>query len=114
MGSMRLIIERTIIVIVHLIASFLFDVVSLFVLVFNPVVRISVVDNVVQVPVVPFSSLVALLWGSQATGRVLAWALAVVRILTPRPIYTLEGRVNHDSYIQHFLEALDLLNVFRQ
>jgi hypothetical protein len=54
--------------------------------VFKMVVSISIVDNVTQVPVIPISFLVMLLWGNETVGQVPTWALAVVRVLTPRLI----------------------------
>jgi hypothetical protein len=61
MVSVRLILEMTIIVIVPLFASFVLDEVTLLAPVFNPVVSISIVDNVVQVCVIPITSSVMLL-----------------------------------------------------
>jgi hypothetical protein len=64
----RLIVVRTIVVIVPFIASLMFNAVSLLVHVFNMVARISVVDKVTQVPVVPISFLATLLRGSDVVG----------------------------------------------
>jgi hypothetical protein len=64
----RLIVVRTIVVIVPFIASLMFNAVSLLVQVFNMVARISVVDKVTQVPVVPISFLATLLQGSDVVG----------------------------------------------
>jgi hypothetical protein len=59
-----------------------------------------------------------LLRRSDPAGRVPAWALVVVRVLTLPPISVIKGQVNHCSYVQHCLEVLDLhvdlLTVFRQ
>jgi hypothetical protein len=116
MVSVRLIVEGTIIVITHFIAAFMLNVVSLLASVFNPLMCIFVMDNVAQIHVVSLST--ALLWGSVTAGRVPAWALAVVRILTPSSNSMLNGWVNHSSCIQHCLEVFDLciylLDVFRQ
>jgi hypothetical protein len=64
----RLIVVRTIVVIVPFIASLMFNAVSLLVQVFNMVARISVVDKVTQVPVVPISFLATLLRRSDVVG----------------------------------------------
>jgi hypothetical protein len=34
--------------------------------------------------------------------------LAVVRLLTPPPVHTIQGWVDHCGYVQHHLEAHDL------
>jgi hypothetical protein len=82
----RLILKMAIILVVPFIASLLLDVVSFLSPVFKMVVSISIVDNVTQVPVIPISFLVTLLWGNETVGRVPTWALAVVRVLTLRLI----------------------------
>jgi hypothetical protein len=79
---MRLIVVRTIVVIVPFIVPFVLDVVSLLAPVFYPVACIFVADNIAQVAVVLISFSVTLLRGSDAIGRVPAWALTVVRVLT--------------------------------
>jgi hypothetical protein len=61
MVSVRLIVERTIIVIVPLFALFVLDAVLLLALIFNPIACVSVADNVAQVFVILISSLAALL-----------------------------------------------------
>jgi hypothetical protein len=79
---MRLIVVRTIVVIVSFIVPFVLDVISLLAPVFYLVACIFVVDNIAQVAVVLISFSVTLLRGSDAIGRVPAWALTVVRVLT--------------------------------
>jgi hypothetical protein len=116
MVTVGLVVVGSIVVIVPLLASLAFDAVSLLALVFDPATCISVADNIAQVFVVPIS--VVLLSGSDATGRVPAQTLVVVRVLTPPSVSTTRSQVNHHSCVQHRLEALDphvdLLIVFRQ
>jgi hypothetical protein len=114
----RVIVVRTIIIIVPFVTSFTFDVISFLAPVFNSVEHISATDNITQVPVVLVLFSTVLLQGSDVAGRVSAWALAVVRILTLTPVSMCKGRVNHGRCVQHCLEALDLridlLAIFRQ
>jgi hypothetical protein len=103
-----LIIERNIIVIVPLFVTLALNTVSLLAPVFNPVACISVVDYIAQVPVVPISSSIVLLQGSETTSRVPMWALAMVRVLTPHSISTHENWVHDDGCDSHCLESLNL------
>jgi hypothetical protein len=116
--SMRLVVEGAIIIIVPLIVSFLFGMVSFLASAFDLVMGISVADDVVQVMVIPVSPLVAFLRWSQTTGRVPSQILSVVRILTPHITATLGNRVHYGCCVQHCLEALnmhvDFFIVFRQ
>jgi hypothetical protein len=58
---MRLVIEGIVIIIVPFVASFLFNVISLLVVVFNPVACIFAMNDVMQVLVVPVLSSAMLL-----------------------------------------------------
>jgi hypothetical protein len=66
--SLRLIVEGTIIIIVPLIASFLFHAVSLLALVFYLAACISITDDITQVLVIPVSSSAAFLRWSETAG----------------------------------------------
>jgi hypothetical protein len=61
----------------------MFDAVLFLVSVLNPVACVSIVDDVTQVSFVSVPA--DLLWRSDATGRVFAQALAVVRVLVKEP-----------------------------
>jgi hypothetical protein len=79
--SERLVVEGTIIIIIPLVVSFMFNALSLLAPIFNLVVCISVANDVTQVMVILVSSSAVFLWGSEAAGRVSAQSLAVVRVL---------------------------------
>jgi hypothetical protein len=68
MVLVMLIIDGTIIVIVSFIVLFMLDVVLLLASVFNPVARIFVADNVVQIPIIPISLSATLFRGSEIAG----------------------------------------------
>jgi hypothetical protein len=104
----RLVVEGTVIIIVPLIVSFLFDVISLLTPVFNSVACISTMNNAVQVPGIPVPSSAVFLRGREIAGRVPMRALMVVGVLTPHSVFTLKDQVHHGSCIQHCLKALNL------
>jgi hypothetical protein len=85
-----LVIVGAIVIIVPLIASFALDTISLLESVFNLVVCISVVNDIVQVSIL---ILAALNWRCYAVGQVLMWALVVARVLTPPPLLSTRSRV---------------------
>jgi hypothetical protein len=64
--SVRLVIERIIIIIVPLITSFLLKALLLLVLVINPAMCISVVDDIAQVSIIQIMPLAMLLWLSES------------------------------------------------
>jgi hypothetical protein len=64
--SVRLVIERIIIVIVPLITSFLLKALLLLVLVIDPAMCISVTDDVAQVSIIQIMPLAMLLWLSES------------------------------------------------
>jgi hypothetical protein len=114
----RLLVERTIIVIVPLITSFLINAVRLLASVVNPVACISAANDVTQISIIPIlPSAVFLLW-SETIGQVPVRNLSVVKLVTPYFAIMVEGPVNHGCYIQHRLEALyiciDFFIVIRQ
>jgi hypothetical protein len=64
--SVRLVIERIIIIIVPLITSFLLKALLLLVLVIDPAMCISVTDDVAQVSIIQIMPLAMLLWLSES------------------------------------------------
>jgi hypothetical protein len=64
----RLVIVGTVIIIVPLIALFLFHVLLLSVPIFDPIACISVVDDIAQVTVVPTMPSAVYLWWSDVVG----------------------------------------------
>jgi hypothetical protein len=66
--SVRLVIVRTIIIIVPLVVSFLLHALLLLASIFDPAMRICAVDDVAQVAVIPITPSAVLLWWSEATG----------------------------------------------
>jgi hypothetical protein len=64
--SVRLVIERIIIIIVPLITSFLLKALLLLVLVIDPAMCISVTDDVAQVSIIQIMPLAILLWLSES------------------------------------------------
>jgi hypothetical protein len=87
----RLVIVGTIVIIVPLIALFLFNALSLSVSNFNPVVCISAADDIVQVTVVsPMPWAVLLRW-SDAAGRVPTRTLPVLKLMTLVSVFTVVG-----------------------
>jgi hypothetical protein len=103
--SVRLVIIGTIIVIVPLFASLLFKALTLLTPVFDPVVCIAVVDNIMEVSVIPVSPSAMFLRWSETTSRVPTRTLSVVKLMTPCFVITVKCWVNHGCYIQHLLEA---------
>jgi hypothetical protein len=99
--SVRLVIEGAIIIIVHLIVSFLFNTVSFLVATFDPDAGISVPDDVAQVTVIPVLPSAVFLQWSQTTSRVPSQTLSVVKIMTSHIATTLGNRVHHDCCVQH-------------
>jgi hypothetical protein len=95
----RLVVEGTIIVIVPLITSFLLNTLTLLTPVVNPVVCISVVDDVAQISVIPILLSAVFLRWSETAGRVPTQTLSVVQLMTPYFAITIEGRVNHGSCV---------------
>jgi hypothetical protein len=65
--SVRLVVIGIIVIIVTLFTLLLFKALALLTLVFNPAVCISTTDDVVQISVVPVSSLAAFLRWSETT-----------------------------------------------
>jgi hypothetical protein len=84
-----IVVIRAIVIIVPLLVSLMLDAVSFLALILDLVVCISIADDVTQVSFVP--TLVALLWWSDAAGRVPVQAQAVVRVLIPPSVSTLGG-----------------------
>jgi hypothetical protein len=101
-----IVVIRAIVIIVLFLAPFTLGAASFLMPILDPIVSISIADDIMQVSFI--STLVVLLWWSDAAGRVPVWAWAVVRILTPPPISVLEGWVLNDSHVQHGSEVLDL------
>jgi hypothetical protein len=116
--SIRLVVEGIIIVIVPLITSFLLNALMLLAPVVNPVISISAADDIAQVSIIPIPPSAMLLRWSETAGRVPAWTLSVVKLMTLYFAITVEDRVNHGCCVQHHLEALymhiDFFIVFRQ
>jgi hypothetical protein len=78
----RMVIVRTTIIIVPVIALFLFNALSLSELIFNPDACISTAFDIMQVTIVsPMPSAVLLQW-SDATGRVPTRTLSVVKLVS--------------------------------
>jgi hypothetical protein len=93
--SVRLVVIGTVVVIAPFFMLPLFKALTLLTLVFNPVVCISIVDDVMQISVVSVSSSVALLRWSEIACRVPMLTLPVVRLVTSCFIIMVECRVNH-------------------
>jgi hypothetical protein len=114
----RLVIERTIVVIVHFITPLLLDVLTLLVPAVNLAACVFAVDDITQVSVFPIMPSAVLLWWSETAGRVSMWTMSVVKILTLCFIVMVENWVNHGCCVQHRLEALYMrigfFIVFRQ
>jgi hypothetical protein len=114
----RLVIEGTIIVIVPLITSLLLNALMLLAPDVNPIACISATDDVTQISVILILPSVTFLWWSETVGRVPAWTLSVVKLVTLYFTIIGEGRVNHGCCVQHRLEALymciDFFIIYRQ
>jgi hypothetical protein len=102
--SVRLVVEGTILVIVPLLTSFLLNALTLLAPVVNPVVCISVMDDIAQVTVMSILPMAALLRWSETTGRVPTRTLSVVKLMTPYFIITVEDWADHGCCVQHHLE----------
>jgi hypothetical protein len=105
---MRLVVVRTIIIIVPFIALFLLFTLPISASVFNSTMCISTVDDVVQVIVVSIVSSAALLWWSDAAGQVPTRTLPVVIIMTPISILMVIDWICYYCRVQHRLESLDV------
>jgi hypothetical protein len=68
MLSVRLVVERTIVVIVHFITPLLLDALTLLAPAVNLAACISAVDDITQVSVFPIMPLAVLLWWSETVG----------------------------------------------
>jgi hypothetical protein len=109
----RLVIIGSVVVIVPFFTLLLFNVLMLLTPVINPIACISAADEVVQISVIPASSLAAFLWWSETACRVPVRTLTVVRLVDLCFVDTVECRVDHGCYIQHLLEALNVcINFF--
>jgi hypothetical protein len=97
--SVRLVIGRTIIIIVPLIMSLLLIALRLLAPVIDPATCISTADDVAQVSVILVTALAMLLRWSEAAVRVPTQTLPVVKLMTPYFTTTVEDRVNHGCYI---------------
>jgi hypothetical protein len=106
--SVRLVVEGTIIIIVPLVVSFPFDAVSFLEPNFDLSACISIVDDVVQVSIIPVSSVTTFLRWSETAGQVPTWTLTLVRVLTSYFVAPLKNLVHFGSCIQHCLDALNL------
>jgi hypothetical protein len=95
----RLVVERTIVVIVHFITPLLLDVLTLLALAVNLAACVSAVDDITQVSVFPIMPSAVLLWWSETAGRVSMWTMSVVKILTLCFIVMVENWVNHGSCV---------------
>jgi hypothetical protein len=104
----RLIIVETIIIIVTLIALFLFHALSLSAPIFYLAACISAVDDVAQVTIVPPMSSSMLLQRSGGTGWIPVRTLPVAKLVTPVSIFMVVDRIHHGCCVQHRLEALDM------
>jgi hypothetical protein len=101
----RLVIERTIIVIVPLITSFLLNVLMLLVPAVNSIACISAADEVAQISIIPIPPSAAFLRWSEIDGRVPVRTLSMVKLVTTYSTVTVVDWVHHSCYIQHRLEA---------
>jgi hypothetical protein len=91
----RLVIVGTTIIIVPLIALFLFHVLSLSTPIFDPITCISVATDVTQVTIVPTTPSVTLLRWSDAASWVPVRPLPVVKLVTPVSVFTVVDWVSH-------------------
>jgi hypothetical protein len=106
--SVRLVIIGTILVIVPFFALLLFKMLALLTPIFDPAACITFVDDVMQISVIPVSTLVALLRWSEIAYRVPVRTLSVVTIMTPCLIIMVKCRVHHGCHVQHHLESLHI------
>jgi hypothetical protein len=96
----RLVIVGTIVIIVPLVALFLFHTLLFSTPVFNMVACISVTDDITQVAVIPITPSSVLLWWSDVVGFVLMRTLPVVRLVTLGSVFIVVNRVNYGCCIQ--------------
>jgi hypothetical protein len=78
----RLVVKGTIVVIVPLITLLLLKALTLLAPVFNPIVRISTVDDTAQISVILILPSATFLRWSEIAGRLPAWTLPVVKLMT--------------------------------
>jgi hypothetical protein len=88
MLSVRLVIIRTVVIIVPFFTLLLFQVLTLLTSVFNLAACISAIDDVTQISIVLVSSSAAFLRWSETTSRVPVLTLLVVKLMTPCFIIT--------------------------
>jgi hypothetical protein len=109
----RLVLEGTIMVIVHLFMSFLLNALTLLAPVVNPDACISIADDIAQVSVIPIMPSATLLRWSETAGQVPPKTLSVDKLFTPCFTIMVEDRVNH-SCLEALYMCVDFFIVFRQ
>jgi hypothetical protein len=86
--------------------------------VINPIMCISVSNDIAQISIIPIPPSVVFLRGSETAGRVTMQTLSVVKLMASYFIVTVEVQVNHGCCVQHCLQELymciDFFIVFRQ
>jgi hypothetical protein len=102
----RLVVVETIVVIVPLVMLLLLKVLTLLMSVLNPTMRISDVDDVVQISVIPPSPSAVFHRWSETARRVPVRALPVVLLMNPCFAITVECRVDFGCCVKHRLEVL--------
>jgi hypothetical protein len=108
MFLVRLVVVGAIIVIVPLVALLLLIVLSISTPAFNPVVWISITDDITQVTAMSVTPSTVLLWWSDVAGRVPTRTLSVVILVTPIPLLLVADWIYYGCCVQHRLEALDV------
>jgi hypothetical protein len=109
----RLVIIGTIVVIIPFLSLLLFKALALLMPVFYPTMCISVMDDIVQISIIPVSSSAAFLRWSEPACRVPVLNLSVVKLMTLCFIITVECRDNHGCCVQHRLESFHMcINFF--
>jgi hypothetical protein len=104
----RLVVVRTIVIIVPFIVPFLIFTLLISASIFNSAACISVADDIVYVAVVSVASSAMLLQWSDAAGRLQMRTLPVVIIMTPVSVLLVIDRNRYGCHVQHHLESLDM------
>jgi hypothetical protein len=108
MLPVRLVVVRTIIIIVPFIALFLLFMLPISALVFDSATSISDVDGITQVMVISIASSATFHPWSDAAGQVPMRTLLVVIIMTPIFVLVVIDWIRYRCCVQHRLEAVDV------
>jgi hypothetical protein len=104
---------ETLIVIVPLFMSLLFKALALLMPDFDLATCVFAMDDIIQVSIILVPPLATFLLWSETTSRVPVWTLPMFKVMTLCFVMTVECRVNHGCCVQHRLEALHVcINFF--